>query len=70
MAPIGRAQAVADLHWLRLKGLIGCLAWVFIHLIKLIGFRSRIIVMVEWAWAYFSYQRSVRLITGSPRGDD
>jgi NADH dehydrogenase len=70
MATIGRAKAVADLHWLRLKGLIGWLAWVFIHLIKLIGFRSRIIVMVEWAWAYFSYQRSVRLITGSPRGDD
>jgi NADH dehydrogenase len=70
MATIGRAKAVADLHWLRLQGLIGWLAWVFIHLIKLIGFRNRVVVMVQWAWAYFSYERSVRLITGSPRADD
>lgn len=69
MATIGRAKAVADLHWLQLRGLIGWLAWVFIHLIKLIGFRNRIIVLVQWAWAYFSYQRSVRLITGGPRAD-
>jgi NADH dehydrogenase len=66
LATIGRAKAVADFHWLRLKGWIGWLAWVFIHLVKLIGFRNRILVMVQWAWAYVSYQRSVRLITGSP----
>jgi len=64
MATIGRASAVADLPWIQLKGLPGWLAWVFVHLIKLIGFRNRIVVMVQWAWAYFSYQRAIRLITG------
>jgi NADH dehydrogenase len=63
MATIGRASAIADFHWLRLKGLIGWLAWVFIHIMKLVGFRNRILVLVQWAWAYFSSQRSVRLIT-------
>lgn len=69
LATIGRARAVADFHWLRLKGYIGWLAWVFIHLAKLIGFRNRILVLVQWAWAYVSYQRSVRLITGGPRDE-
>jgi NADH:ubiquinone reductase (H+-translocating) len=64
MATIGRASAVADLHWTQLKGFIGWLAWLFIHLVKLIGFRNRIVVLTEWAWAYLSYQRAVRLITG------
>jgi NADH dehydrogenase len=64
MATIGRASAVADFGWLRLKGLPGWLAWLFVHIFNLIGFRNRLLVMVQWAWAYFSYQRSVRLITG------
>lgn len=64
LATIGRAAAVADFHWLRLKGFVGWVAWLFIHLVKLIGFRNRILVLVQWAWAYFSYQRSVRLIVG------
>lgn len=64
MATIGRASAVADFGWLRLQGLAGWLAWLFVHVLNLIGFRNRLVVMVQWAWAYFSYQRSVRLITG------
>jgi NADH:ubiquinone reductase (H+-translocating) len=64
MATIGRASAVADLGWLRLDGYIGWLAWVFVHILNLIGFRNRLVVFVQWAWAYFSYQRSIRLITG------
>jgi NADH:ubiquinone reductase (H+-translocating) len=64
MATIGRASAVADLHWAQLKGFPGWLAWLFIHLIKLIGFRNRIVVLIQWAWAYFSYQRAIRLISG------
>jgi NADH dehydrogenase len=64
MATIGRASAVADLHWARLKGFIGWLAWLFIHLVWLIGFRNRIVVLTQWAWAYFTYQRAIRLITG------
>jgi len=64
MATIGRAAAVANLPWIQLKGLIGWLAWLFIHLVKLIGFRNRVVVMVQWIWAYITYQRAIRLITG------
>jgi NADH dehydrogenase len=64
MATIGRASAVADLGGLQLKGLIGWLAWLFVHILNLIGFRNRLLVMVQWAWAYVTYQRSIRLITG------
>jgi len=64
MATIGRASAIADLPMVQLKGYIGWLAWLFVHIFKLIGFRNRILVMIEWAWAYLSYQRAVRLITG------
>ena len=63
MATIGRAKAVADFGWLELKGYVAWLAWLFIHVLKLIGFRNRVSVMVQWGWAYFSYQRSARLIT-------
>jgi NADH dehydrogenase len=64
MATIGRASAVAQLPWIQLTGFIGWLAWLFVHLVKLIGFRNRILVMIQWAWAYFTYQRAIRLITG------
>ena len=64
MATIGRASAVADLPFIRLQGLIGWLAWLFVHILNLIGFRNRLVVMVQWAWSYFSYQRAIRLITG------
>jgi NADH dehydrogenase len=64
MATIGRASAVADFGWLQLKGLVAWIAWVFVHILNLIGFRNRLVVFVQWVWAYFSYQRSVRLITG------
>ena len=64
MATIGRASAIADFGWLRLRGLIAWLAWLFVHIMNLIGFRNRIVVLVQWAWAYFSYQRAIRLITG------
>ncbi len=66
MATIGRAAAIADLGWIRLRGLLGWLAWLFVHILNLIGFRNRLLVMVQWAWAYFSYQRAIRLITGDP----
>jgi NADH dehydrogenase len=66
LATIGRASAVADFGWLRLKGWFAWLAWLFVHIMNLIGFRNRLVVFVQWAWAYFSYQRAVRLITGAP----
>jgi NADH dehydrogenase len=64
MATIGRASAVADLPMIKLTGTIGWLAWLFVHIFNLIGFRNRLVVMVQWAWSYFSYQRAIRLITG------
>ena len=63
MATIGRAKAIADFGWLQMQGFIAWLAWLFIHLVKLIGFRNRLSVLLQWAWAYASYQRNVRLIT-------
>ena len=65
MATIGRGSAVADFGWLQLRGWIGWLAWLFVHILNLIGFRNRLVVLVQWAWAYFTYQRSVRLIAGN-----
>ncbi len=64
MATIGRASAVADFGSFRLTGYIAWLAWLFVHLLNLIGFRNRLVVLVQWAWAYVSYQRAIRLITG------
>jgi NADH dehydrogenase len=65
MATIGRGAAIADFGWFRLSGFIGWLAWLFVHIMRLVGFRNRFAVFFEWAWAYVSYQRTVRLITGS-----
>jgi NADH dehydrogenase len=64
MATIGRASAVADFGSFKLSGPIAWLAWLFVHLLNLIGFRNRLVVLVQWAWAYVTYQRAVRLITG------
>jgi NADH dehydrogenase len=64
MATIGRASAVADFGSFKLTGYFAWLAWLFVHLLNLIGFRNRLVVLVQWAWAYFSYQRAIRLITG------
>jgi len=63
MAIVGRGSAVADLGWVRFAGLPAWLAWLFIHIFMLIGFRNRLAVMFQWAIAYVTYQRSVRLIT-------
>jgi len=64
MATIGRGSAVGDVYGLKISGLFAWLFWIFLHIFWLIGFRNRIVVMTEWAWAYFSLQRRVRLITG------
>ena len=64
MATIGRAAAVAVVGRLRLSGLPAWLAWLFVHIMFLIGFRNRFLVLFEWAWAYISWQRGARLITG------
>lgn len=63
LATIGRAAAVAQFPRFKLTGYPAWLAWLFIHIMFLIGFRNRIIVMIEWAWSYFTYERGARLIT-------
>jgi NADH dehydrogenase len=67
MATIGRAAAVADFGWIRLSGFFAWVTWLLVHIFWLIGFRNRVVVFFEWAWAYFTFQRSARLITGDIR---
>jgi len=66
MATIGRSAAVAWIGKLKISGFIAWLAWLFIHLIFLIGFRNRASVLFNWTYSYFSYKRSARLITYLP----
>ena len=67
LATIGRAAAVAEFGKIHISGFVAWLAWLFIHIFFLIGFRNRIIVLVQWAWSYFTYERGARLITGDKR---
>ena len=64
MAVIGRGAAVADVFGIKAAGLLAWFFWLFLHIFWLIGFRNRVAVMSEWAWAYLTFQRRVRLITG------
>jgi NADH dehydrogenase len=64
MATIGRARAVAQLGRLRMSGLIAWLAWVFVHLWYLVGFRNRLTVFTNWIWAYLVSRHGARVITG------
>jgi NADH dehydrogenase len=63
MATIGRHKAVADLKLVHLSGLPAWLAWLFVHLIFLVGFRNRLLVLFQWAWAYLTFNAGARLIT-------
>jgi len=63
MATIGRNKAVADLKLVHLSGIPAWLAWLFVHVIFLVGFRNRLAVLFQWAWAYFSFNKGARLIT-------
>jgi NADH dehydrogenase len=65
LATIGRAAAVAQFGKFELSGYFAWLAWLFIHILFLIGFRNRLMVMIQWAWSYLTYERGARLITGS-----
>jgi NADH dehydrogenase len=67
MATIGRNKAVADLHIfgksVRLSGLPAWMVWLFVHVLFLVGFRNRVAVLFQWAWAYFTFNKGARLIT-------
>jgi len=67
LATIGRAAAVAELGSVHFGGFVAWLAWLAIHIFFLIGFRNRFLVITQWAWAYLTYQRGARLITGTDR---
>ena len=69
LAVIGRGDAVANLPGVRFGGFFAWLAWIFIHITYLIGFRNRVLVLIEWAWSYLTYARGARLITGAVRPD-
>jgi len=71
LAVIGRSAAVAEIAGIRASGFVAWVLWSFVHIFFLIGFRNRFIVMMEWAWAYVTYQRGARLITREVgAGDD
>ncbi|MDE6306260.1 MAG: NAD(P)/FAD-dependent oxidoreductase, partial [Muribaculaceae bacterium] len=62
MATIGRNRAVADLKGIHLYGRVAWFAWMFVHLISLLGMRNKLTVLINWTWAYFSYSSSLRLL--------
>ncbi len=70
LATIGRKAAVARIGRLRFSGFAAWLVWLLLHVSWLIGFRNRAVVLFEWAWAYFTYQRSARIATELERGPD
>ena len=63
MATIGRNKAVADLNVVHFSGLPAWLVWLFVHILFLVGFRNRVVVLFQWAWAYFTFNKGARLIT-------
>jgi NADH:ubiquinone reductase (H+-translocating) len=69
MAIVGRRSALCDLGWVAFSGTLAWIAWLFLHIVMLIGFRNRLVVLLQWAVAYFTYQRSVRLITNVDRSE-
>jgi NADH dehydrogenase len=69
LAVIGRNRAVADFGRVRLTGLLGWWTWVLVHIAYLAGFRNRVSVMLEWAYAYLTFRPGARLITEEERGD-
>lgn len=67
LATIGRNEAVADFGRLKFTGFIAWFLWLVIHIMNLVGFRNRVIVLVNWAWDYFFFERAIRIITRQPR---
>ncbi|HEX4604066.1 MAG TPA: NAD(P)/FAD-dependent oxidoreductase, partial [Candidatus Angelobacter sp.] len=63
LATIGRSRAIADFGKLHISGYFAWLSWLFVHLLFLVGFRNRLFVLFEWAWAYLTYNHGARLIT-------
>jgi NADH:ubiquinone reductase (H+-translocating) len=64
LATIGRAAAVGQFGKIHISGFLAWLAWLSVHIFFLIGFRNRMLVLIQWAWSYFTYERGAQLITG------
>lgn len=62
MATIGKNKAVVDLPFMRFKGFIAWLVWMFLHLMLILSVRNKLIILIHWSWAYFSSDSSLRLI--------
>ena len=67
LAVIGRSRAIADLGWITFSGRLAWFFWLFVHIMYLVGFRNRVVVFIDWAYSYFTYQPGVRLITDVER---
>jgi NADH dehydrogenase len=65
LATIGRSAAIAQFGKIHISGFLAWLSWLFVHILFLIGFQNRLLVFIQWAWSYFTYERGARLITGS-----
>jgi NADH dehydrogenase len=70
LATIGRMAAVVDLRGMRFSGALAWWFWLLAHVFFLIGFRNRLVVMLNWTWAYWSYQRAARIIVGDAAAAD
>jgi len=66
LAAIGRGRAVTDFGWIRLSGRLAWLLWGLVHIAFLIGFRNRVVVLMDWLWAYATFKRGAHLITMGP----
>jgi NADH dehydrogenase len=70
LATIGRRRAIAEIGPIRIAGTVAWLFWLFLHIMYLVGFRNRVAVLGQWAYAYITFQRGARLITGRERGEE
>lgn len=69
LATIGKSAAVAELGRLKFSGFWAWVLWLFVHLMYIVSFRNRLLVLTQWSWSYFTYDRSARLITGEAKRD-
>jgi NADH dehydrogenase len=63
MAVIGRSAAVARLGKFKLSGFVAWVLWLLVHLMELVKFQNRVLVLIQWGWSYFTFNRAARLIT-------
>jgi NADH dehydrogenase len=70
LATIGKSSAVAEIGRLHFSGFWAWWLWLFVHLMHIVNFRNRVLVLLQWSWNYFTYDRSARLITGDAPTDD